>query len=49
MVTRAVKTTAEIIGYCVILKGLCNGTLITDLIYYCGAIKDIIITMTTGT
>lgn len=49
LVRRFIKTIAEIIGYCVIIKGLCNGSLIIDLIYYFGVIKDILITMTTGT
>ncbi len=49
MVIRIVNAIILIIGYCVVIKGLSNGTLIKDLLYYCSTLYDCVTIIIQGT
>lgn len=49
LVIKAINTIILIIGYCVVIKGLLSGTLITDLMYYANIIIQCLTILTTGT
>lgn len=52
MVARAVNAIITAIGYCVVIKGFLNGSLINDIMYYLRGIEELlamITTITTGT
>lgn len=49
MVIRIVNAIITIIGYCVVIKGFCNGSLIFDLTYYLNAVTELITMITKGT
>ena len=49
LVIRIINAIILTIGYCVVIKGLLNGTLIYDLMYYANMIIQGLIILTTGT
>ena len=49
LVIKAINTIILIIGYCVVINGLLNGTLITDSMYYANMIIQCLTILTTGT
>lgn len=49
LVIKAINTIILIIGYCVVIKGLLSGTLITDLMYYANMMIQCLTILTTGT
>ena len=49
MVIRIVNAIITVIGYCVVIKGFCNGSLIIDLIYYLNGVIELFNIITKGT
>ena len=49
LVIKAINTIILIIGYCVVIKGLLSGTLMTDLMYYANMIIQCLTMLTKGT
>ncbi len=49
LVIRIINAIILITGYCVVIKGLLNGTLIDDLMYYAGTLINCLTIITHGT